>query len=293
MTILRAIVAVLVVVAATGTPVASQKGPVLADVLRAGTEYLAAYAQQVSGVTLEEAYTMLDVSSDRVAGTRRLTSDVVLLNLAGQVVALRDAFAIDNNPLREREPRITTLLVRPTAAAWERAQAYAAESFRHMQAELIARLNEPTLALLFIAAENQSRVNWKIDGRKRLDGVEVVGLRFEEPETPDASYVIKTRGNAVASGRLWIDGLTGRIHQTELSARSSSESARITVTYARDPSLDLWLPSSMIDAYRMTERTGGVTNLGAAGGFTARTSFDCRARYSNPRRTPIVLAVPR
>jgi len=43
----------------------------------------------------------------------------------------------------------------------------------------------------------------------------------------------------------------------------------------------------------MTERTGGVTNLGAAGGFTARTSFDCRADYSNPRLTRIVLAVPR
>src|SRR3990170_4657046 len=182
MEVIRAIVTVLLVSAAAGAPVAAQKGPAPADVLRVATEYLEEYAPRVSGVTLEEAYTMLDVSGGRVAGTQRLTSDVVLLNLAGEVIALRDAFAIDNNPLREREPRITALLARPTVAAWNRAQAYAAESLRHMQAELIARVNEPTLALLFIAAENQSRVTYKIDGRKRLDGVEVVGLRFEEPK---------------------------------------------------------------------------------------------------------------
>lgn len=290
MTIFRAVATVLVGIAALGAPAAAQKGPALADVLRAGTEYLAAYAPRVSGVTLEEAYTMLDVSGGRVAGMRRLTSDVVLLNLAGKVIALRDSFAIDDNPLREREPRITALLVKPTSAAWTQAQAYAAESFRHFQADLIATLNEPTLALQFIAPENQSRVSYKIDGRKRLGGVEVVGLRFQEPKTENPSYIIKTRGNAAASGRLWIDASSGRIHQTELSLQSPTEFARIAVTYARDPSLDLWLPTSMIDAYEMSERTGGLSNMGA-GGYNSRQSFDCRASYSNPRLTPIELAV--
>jgi hypothetical protein len=124
MTFFRAVATVLVGIAALGAPVAAQKGPVLADVLRAGTEYLAAYAPRISGVSLEEAYTMLDVSGGRVGGTWRLTSDVVLLNLAGKVIALRDPFAIDNNALRPREPRITALLIKPTAAAWEQAQAF-------------------------------------------------------------------------------------------------------------------------------------------------------------------------
>ena len=292
MEVIRAIVTVLLVSVALGAPVAAQKGPAPADVLRVATEYLEEYAPRVSGVTLEEEYTMLDVSGGRVSGTRRLTSDVVLLNLAGKVIALRDSFAIDNNPLRERVPRITSLLVKPTASAWERAQAYASESFRHMQAELIARVNEPTLALLFLAPENQSRVTFKIDGRKRMDGAEVVGLRFEEPKAKNPSYVIKTHGDAVASGRLWIDPATGRIHQTELSLRSSSESARITVAYARDPSLDVWLPSAMVDAYEESVATGAVSNMGG-GANNVRRSFDCRARYSNPRLTPIVLAVPR
>lgn len=292
MEVIRAIVTVLLVSVALGAPVAAQKGPAPADVLRVATEYLEEYAPRVSGVTLEEEYTMLDVSGGRVSGTRRLTSDVVLLNLAGKVIALRDSFAIDNNPLRERVPRITSLLVKPTASAWERAQAYASESFRHMQAELIARVNEPTLALLFLAPENQSRVTFKIDGRKRMDGAEVVGLRFEEPKAKNPSYVIKTHGDAVASGRLWIDPATGRIHQTELSLRSPSESARIAVTYARDPSLDVWLPSAMVDAYEESVATGAVSNMGG-GANNVRRSFDCRARYSNPRLTPIVLAVPR
>lgn len=293
MTRIHAVGAALVGLAALCPPVAAQKGPAVADVLRAGTEYLAAYARAVSGVTLEEEYTMLDVSSGRVAGTQRLASDVVLLDLAGKVIALRDAFAIDNNALRERTPRITTLLAAPTLAKWERAQAYAAESYRHMQADLIARVNEPTQALLFLAGENQSRVRYRIDGRRRMDGVEVVGLRFDEPETRnDPSYVIKTSGNAVASGRLWIDASTGAVHQTELSLRSQTESAHVAVTYAHDSTLDLWLPSTMVDRYEMTIPTGAVSNMGG-GANNVRRSFDCRARYSNPRLTPIVLAVPR
>jgi len=292
MTIFRAVAIVLVGIAALGEPVAAQKGPALADVLRAGTEYLAAYAPRISGVSLEEAYTMLDVSGGRVGGTWRLTSDVVLLNLAGKIIALRDPFAIDNNALRPREPRITALLIKPTAATWEQAQAYAAESFHRFQAGLIVTLNDPTLALQFIAPENQSRVSYKIDGRKRLDGVEVVGLRFQEPKTQNPSYILKTRGNAAASGRLWIDAATGRVHQTELSVESSTESARIEVTYARNPTLDLSLPASMTDTYEMTESTGGLQNMGA-GGFNSRRSFDCRASYSNPRLTPIELVVPK
>ncbi|MCX6543699.1 MAG: hypothetical protein NTV05_04710 [Acidobacteria bacterium] len=292
MTIVRSAATLLVGIAVLGPPVAAQKGSASADVVRAAAEYLAAYAPRISGVSLEEEYTMLEVPGGRLANTRRITSDVVLLNLAGKVIALRDAFAIDSNPLRKREPRITALLAKPTSAAWGQAQAYAAESFRHLQAELILSANEPTLALQLIAPENQSRVSYKIDGRKRLDGVEVVGLRFQEPKTKNPSYIIKTPGNAEASGRLWIDPLTGRIHQTELSLQSPSESARIAVTYAFNPALDLWLPASMSDTYEMTERTAGLQNMGA-GGFNSRMSFDCRATYSNPRLTPIDLAVPK
>lgn len=288
----RMVVVVLAGIAALGTPTAAQKEPAAADVLRAATEYLATYATRVSGVSLEEAYTMLDVTGGRIATTRRVHSDVILLNLAGKVIALRDAFSLDDNPLRERTPRITSLLAKPSQAAWDQAQAYASESVRHFQDDLIVRLNEPTLALQFIAPENQLKVAYKIDGKKKIGGVKVVGLRFQEPKNREADYIIKTRGKAAGSGRLWIDPATGRIHRTELSMQSGSEFARIAVDYARDPTLDLWLPASMVDAYEISEVVGSsMSNTGAGSPGIARRSFDCRASYSNPHLTPIEMTV--
>ena len=292
MTIRRAVATVLAGTASIVAIGAAQKDPPVADVLRAASEYLATYAPKISGVTLEEEYTLLDVSGGRMSTTQRLSSDVVLLNLAGRVLALRDAHAIDNNALREHQPRITALLVKPSAAAWDQAQAYAGETLRYLKDELIARLNDPTLPLQFVAPENQSRVTYKIDGRKRMDGVEVVGLRFQEPRKQDASYIITTRGKAAASGRLWLEPATGRIHQTELSMSSSTENARVSVTFGLDPGLDLWLPKEMTDVYDITDSQGGVSNLGV-GGYNSRRSFEGRASYSNPRLTPIQLAVPK
>jgi hypothetical protein len=262
------------------------------DLLKVALAYLDTYATRVSGVSLEEQYTITDVSGGRMSTPQHLTSDIVLLNLGGKVIAMRDAFAIDNNPLRERQPRIISLLTQPTTEKWNQAQTYAAETFRRMKSELIATLNEPTLALQFLTAENRSKVTFKLDGRKKLDGVYTQGLGFREPKNLTGSYIMKTRGKALASGRLWTDPITGRIHQTELWLQSGSETVRITVTYARDAALDVWLPSLMVDDYQTSVRTGEFSNMGA-GGYNESRVFECRATYDNPRYTPVDLSVSR
>jgi hypothetical protein len=134
-------------------------------------------------------------------------------------------------------------------------------------------------------------VTYKIDGRKRFDGVETVGLRFQEPKTREANSIIPTRGKALGSGRLWVDPASGCIHRTELALKSSSEFARVAVDYAHDQALDLWLPRSMLDAYEITEQTGPGTSRTGASANVAHRSLDCRASYSNPRLTPIDLTV--
>ena len=294
MTRFRTIIAVVGGIAALGHPAGAQKGPSAADLLRAATDYLASYAPRVSGVSLEESYTILDVSGGRVANTRRITSDVVLLDLAGKITALRDPYAVDDNPLRERTPRITTLLAKPSQAAWDQAQAFAAEGVRYFQDTLIVRLNDPMLALQLIAPDNQLRVSGKIDGRKKMGGVEVVGLRLQEPKSREADYIIKTPGKAQGSARLWIDPATGRVHRTELSLQSSSEFVRIAVDYARDPALDLWLPAEMADTYEITEVVGtSISNMGAGSSGIGRRSFECRGTYSKARLTPIEMSVPK
>lgn len=290
MTRIRAVV-VLLAVAVLHVPASAQKEPSTADVLRAVTEYLASYAPRVSGVTLEEEYTLRDVSRGRLMLTRRITSDLVLLNLSGLVVGLRDPFAVDDNALRERTPRITSLLSKPSEAAWARAQAYAGESLRFFQEDLVIRLNDPTFALRFVAPGNQARVTYKIDGRKKIGAVETVVLRFQETRTKPPNYILDTPGKAVAAGRVWVDPASGRIHRTELSMNSDSESGHIIVEYAREAALDLWLPSSMLDTYEVTERAGtamtDMAGAGISGSGISHRSFDCQASYGNARLTPI------
>jgi outer membrane lipoprotein-sorting protein len=293
MTVRRAVPILVLATALLFTlSLANAQAPTVEALLEAASDYVAAYASKVSGVSLEEQYTITEVSGGRMSTPQRLSSDVVLLNLDGKVISLRDAYAIDNSPMRERQPRIISLLTKPTTETWEQAQAYASESFRHMKHELIARLNEPTLALQFLSADYKNRVTFKLDGKKKLDGIETFGLRFQEPKNKEQSYIMETRGKALSSGRLWTDPATGRVHQTELWLQSGSETVRVTVTYAREATLGLWLPSTMFDEYQTSERTGEFSNMGA-GGYNARQDFQCRATYSNARYTPIELSVPK
>ena len=288
--VLRAVVTTVVAITLlTGSP-SGQPAPVTVEgLLRAAGTYLSTYSAKVSGVSLEEQYTILDVSGGRMR-TQRLSSDVLLLNLGGRVISLRDAFAIDNQPLRERQPRIATVLAKPSEATWKQAQDYAIETFRHMQADLILRLNEPSLALQFLVPEYRQRSSYKVETGGMVEGTRTVALAFEELKNPDASYIVKTRGRASAKGRFWIDPSTGRIHQTELWIQSETETARVKVTYALESELDLLLPARMFDTYDTSESRGEVSVMGV-GNYNVRRSYECRATYSNARLTPIELAV--
>ncbi len=287
--------AMLAAAAVLSPPVAAQTGVTAADVLRAASGYISTYASKLSGVTLQEEYTLLDVSGGRIVYSRRISSDLVLLDLNGRVVGLRDPFAVDANALRERTPRITTVLARPSQATWQRAQDYANESLRYFQDEIIIRLNDPTLALRFVDPDHDMRSTFKIDGKKKIEGIETVGLAFQEtkvkpPATPN--YVLPTPGNAWARGKLWVEPATGRVLRTELSMQSDTETARITVEYSHDAELDLFLPASMTDTYEVSERSGAsMNNMGAGSPGVARRAFDCRATYTKVGYTPIEMKV--
>ena len=294
MTLGRSIVVCSAALLVMGGDVDAQKGPAPADLLASVTAYLAAYAPRVSGVTLDEQYTLLDVSGGRIVTTRRLASDFVLLNLSGTVIGLRDAYALDENALREHTPRITTLLAKPSQVAWDQAQSVTRETHRQIPEELVARLNDPALALRFANGGNTDRMTWKIDGKKKIAGVETIGLRFEETKRKTLDYTVETRGKAAARGRFWVDPATGGVLRTELSMQSDSEFARIAVDYARDAALDLLLPTAMVDMYEVREVVGtNIGNLGAGSAGFASRSFDCRATYSKPTLTPIDLRVPK
>jgi hypothetical protein len=268
-------------------PVQAQR-PALEDLLSLVAAYHESYASRVSGVTLEENYGLIQVVLERMQTPVRFNSDVVLLNVNGRILGLRDPYAVDNVPLRERTPRITNLLREPTVAAWNQAQKYPAEQHFRFISDLVLACNDPTLALQFIAPEMQARSTFKLEKQETLNGVAVARIGFSEVGNRDTRYTLRTRGNASAAGRLWIDVSTGAVLKSELRVTSSTESVVVNVSYAKDAALDLWLPQKMDERYQWKELDDVRSNRDV-GGYGARLFFQSNAYYTNVRYTPVDL----
>ena len=289
---MRALLIGLVAVLAAIPSVSATQEASLDDVLKAGRAYVSAYAAKVSGTVLDERYTLIDASTGRMDVPTRVSSDLVILSVNGQPIALRDAYAINGAKIREAQPRIPALLAEPTMEKWEQVRTYARESQRHFMAEIVVRLHDPMLALRFIAPEDPSKFTFSLEGRKKMDGVEVVGLRFQENRGEHTKYVLGTRGNGAVAGKFWLEPATGVIHQTEFYLESKFETGRVVVTYANAKALDMWLPSKTVENYQEREDTGGPTGMGA-GGVGRSSKLEATASYSNPRYTPIDLSKTR
>jgi len=145
-------------------------------------------------------------------------------------------------------------------------------------------VNEPTSALQFISAARQSTLRYRLDGDKSMNKVAVVGVRFEELARTGPPYAFNTRSNARATGRVWIDPVTGAIHQTELWVTSQTEEAIVSVKYAPHAMLGLLLPTDMNETYEQREGGGGPTQPGSDADprttVASRASVQSRAQYS-------------
>ena len=296
MTMLRkpvaAVVAAVVVLISAAS---AAQAPPLAEVLKQAGDYHADYANRISGVTLEEQYQLIDITGGKMQAVTRIASDVVFVNLNGGVAALRDAFAVDTKPLRERTPRITALLAAPTASVrdWEAVIQFPGQSASYFGIDLILKVNEPTFALRFIGHGVQPDLKYSLDGRKKLNGVDTVGIRFEEPAGQDKKYMTGSRGNARAFGRIWVDPATGAVHSTELWLESKADSANISVKYAPYPAVNLLLPTETTETYEEREAASGPRDFNNRAGNTGRTgsriSFQASAKYSKASYQPIDL----
>jgi hypothetical protein len=264
----------------------------LQDVLARAGEYHTAYTRKISGVSLEEQTQLMNVTGDITRSIVRISADVVLVNVSGQAEALRDVYAVDTRPTRERTPRILQLLAAPATPSvkdWQTAISYPGQEVVYFLLDIVVKTNEPTAALQFISAANQPALKFKLDGRKTMNNVAVVGVRFEEPEIRERKHLLGTRSNGRATGRLWIDPLTGAIHQTELwvdsrRERTYTESATVSVKYALHPTLDVLLPSESTGTFEEFDASGmRQIQTGANSGVAVdgRVSLQSRSAYSN------------
>lgn len=267
----------------------------LAGVLRRAAGYVAEYERHVPAVVSEEHYMQrAGIATGAPQKTRRLRSD--LLIIADDVlgwIGFRDVFEVEGKPVRDRDERLADLFLKPNANRLAQARRIAAESSRFNlnlgRYEIQRTINMPLTALRFLRAQNQTRSTFKLEGNKRIDGIETSLVSFEEQAKP---RMLASDDDAAAKGRYWIDP-AGRVIRSELTLESAVGSTNsrgltepftvrsiINVSYGEEPRLGLWVPVSMEERYNLS---GGVVLSGSA-------------TYSNFRRfsvdTSTVIKVP-
>jgi len=277
---------VAVLAAMHSTPAAQT--PSVEALVSAAETYLNAYAGKVSGVSFDETL-MLTENSMTIRGQvpQRISSDLILLNVAGEMQGMRDVYAVDTKPVRPKAPRIALLLADPTHAKWQTAQEYSREHAVYLRSNVVLWFSDPVLVLRCLKAQHRARLTFKLEGSKRMNGAQVYGLGFKETDKNLSASILQMPGDPVASGRFWVEQGTGRIHQTEFWPQSATDNARVLVQYAPDEKLGVLLPRSASQTFDTRER--GTDVRGSGDGYSTRLNFESTATYANPRYTPIDL----
>ncbi len=249
--------------------------------MKAVGDYLVRYSENLSTLVAEEEYTQRQPDVTQVS--RRLNSDVVFIgHKGGSISAFRDLYAVDNNPVRQRDDRLLKLFdTTIIAAAHAQAEALTDEALRYYMSPNLRMLDLPTLALDYLRPLNQDGSDFSLDGVRNQDGVQVAALRFKARGSSDA---VPTPPGATTDGRVWVEVATGTIRQTELIVHGKGFNFSATTKYSLDRALGIWVPTELLQRVDLTSAPGGFSNMGAGGIAAARLSLESRSRYSKFRR---------
>ena len=279
---LARLAAITAIVAATATLAAqSRRNPTVPELLSAAATYLDGYEKQFSAVVSEERYQQTaDFLAARGPHQRILRSDLIVINAAqAGWISLRDVYEVDGVPVRDRADRLMKLITEPAPDSFSQALRVAEESARFNLGTVWRTINTPTTALLFLRRDDQDRSTFKFEGLKSVDGMQVAQLAFKETGMP---RMIQSVDKAAAEGKFWVEPASGRVVQTEFMISSAGNSAKISVKYAHQPKIGLWLPIRMDEEYRTTSAASTV--------LRARGLITGRADYQNFRKFDVDVA---
>ena len=255
------------------TPLRARPDPALNAVLARVSQYVVDYGNAVYSIVAEETYRQ-DVrggppnapeaiggaaqTASASARTRLLTSDYLLVKIPGLDgwLPFRDVFAVDGQPVRDRQDRLVKLFLEASpAAALDNMRLIFQESARYNIGNIERNINVPTLMLWFLEPGSQHRFLFSKSGEETLGGTRAWAIDYQEIGRPT---FIKTpaKADVPASGRVWVEPVSGRILRTMMKVSM----ATITVTYGpRDELPGLWVPVMMEERYEYGSKT--VTGL--------------------------------
>jgi len=264
-------------------PIGAQEArPTLEGLLGLAGTYLADYERQASAIVSEESY--LQFSRGQGSKMQRtLKSDILMIN-AGDAgwFGFRDVLEVDGGAVRDRENRLLALVMSPLPDTMDQWKRMSAEGARYNIGGIDRTINMPTIGLIFLRTREQSRSTWTLGSRRKIDGHETIELRFTEVATP---RVIRTRDDAAASGRFWVEPDSGRIVRSEFTIESMGLNGQVTVTFGPAPKIPVWMPLAMDDVYTWP-RGGASGDAEVRASNTVSTiaaSIEGRATYKNFR----------
>jgi hypothetical protein len=263
-------VLVVCVWAAAGAALTAQ-GP---DVDRISVELLLGragwYAQdfieKFSNVVSEETYiqdSSVPMQSAALIGragatarNRILKSDFLLVSVssAQDWIPFRDVFQVDNQPIRDREQRLTRLFLKPSENSLEQATRIQEESARYNLGNMRRTVNNPVLGIVVVQGDFHHRFRYSLGKMDPKVGPGVWIVEYQEVARP---AFIRGRSDLdlFAHGRVWIEAETGRVFKTEVLLEQPSLRARITTSFRFDDRFGIAVPYEMQEEYKFDSGT--------------------------------------
>jgi hypothetical protein len=240
------------------SPALLAQTPKLDIVLARLSLYLAEYEERMSAAVAEEEYDQLYehwVSPNPVELTehRSLKSDFVFLTVSGDLawMGFRDTFAVDGEPIRDRDERLQRILSTGQADALTQAQHIARDNARYNLGPVTRTVNVPTFVLGLLQEKNRSRFRVRQNGTETVDRHVLIRLEFRETRRPTIIRSLEG-GDQPATVTALVDADTGTVRRTvvEIAARARPPiTTTITVEYREDPSMNMLVPHEMLESH--------------------------------------------
>jgi hypothetical protein len=218
---------------------------------------------------------------------RTLKSDFLLVKPADSLAWLpfRDVYEVNGSAIRDREGRLAKLFLKQSATSLEQARQIAAESSRYNIGEVTRTINNPVIALAFVARDYQDRFEYTLGKLDASIGPAAQAIEFKEQARPT---LIRGYGDSdlLTSGHVWIDGHTGHVLKTEFLINDVLITARVTTTFKLDERLTIHVPAEMTEEYKPTGggRVTGKATYGRFRQFAVRTDEEIH-KPDTPKRS--------
>jgi hypothetical protein len=272
------IASTILVVAMYSIGLSSIEQTELEQLLQRVSAYVDRYGHALSSVVAEEDYTQwiepkmgADLPMSRL-GRRRLWADFLLVRLPGEAgwMPYRDVFEVDGRPVRDRQDRLVSLLLKFSSASRAQADRITGESAR-FNIGVARTVNVPPFPLRFLQDSARSRFRFDMRGAATIERRPVVEISFRETARPT---IIRGLGgiDLPASGTVWVDAQGGDVIRTLVRTNDGEVRSEVQVTYRPDLSLDLLVPAEMSERYD-----------------TDQTITRGLARYTNFRRFTVIV----